>query len=141
MTLRDQPLAAIWLYCRDLERSAAFYGDALGLRPLADGHFDAGGVRISLHPSLGRPVEPQGSFLVFIVEAVDEAYEELLGHGVHFDAPPAEQEFGRAASFRDPDGHELWIWQPPAEDDERFPTVEALVTHYRELLPRLRGGA
>jgi catechol 2,3-dioxygenase-like lactoylglutathione lyase family enzyme len=133
-----EPLAAIWLVCRDVGRSISFYRDTLGLEQLADEHFDAGGIRLSLHPQMGDgDLPPRGSFLVFVVDDVDARYDELRARGVEFAAPPAEEPFGRAVEFRDPDGHVLWLWQLPAEDDPRRAAVEPHARHHSLLIARL----
>jgi catechol 2,3-dioxygenase-like lactoylglutathione lyase family enzyme len=134
-----EPLAAIWLICSDVERSVVWYRDVLGLTQLEGEHFDAGGIRISLHPRMQEDdLPPRGSFLVFIVEDVDARYEELHGRGVECAGPPAEEPFGRAVELRDPDGHVLWLWQLPDEDDPRCARVKPHARHYEKLMASLR---
>ena len=133
-----EPLAAIWLICADVEHSIAWYRDVLGLTQLEGAHFDAGGVRLSLHPVTGEgEVRSGGFFLVFVVDDVDSRYAELSGRGIEFVAPPGEEPFGRAAEFRDPDGHPLWLWQLPAEDDPRRARVGPHARHHSLLVARL----
>ncbi|MFQ5951384.1 MAG: VOC family protein [Candidatus Geothermarchaeales archaeon] len=141
MLLGKYPLAAVWLYCGDVERSVAFYRDVLGL-PLLDqhggtAHFDGGGIRLSLHPTEDGDVPPRGSFFVFVIETdIDEVYDELKQRGVVFEGPLKNEEFGRATSFRDPDGHQLFIWQPPPREDPRYAMVAPLVRHYESVATR-----
>lgn len=142
MLLGKHAMATIWLYCRDAERSKAFYRDVLGL-PLFDehggtAHFDGGGIRLSLHPAREEELPPQGSFLVFeIPKGIDRVYEELARRGVKFKDPLEEAEFGQVAGFLDPDGHQVFIWQPPGPDDPRYPMVAPLVRHYESVVSRL----
>lgn len=136
-------MAAIWLYSRDVKKSAAFYEGVLGLRKIDEhggtAHFDAGGIRVSLHPSSPDNLPARGSFLVFIIPSdIDRVYFELKERGAEFKGPLREEEFGRAAFFHDPDGHELWIWQPPALGDKRNTMVAPLVDHYTSVAERLR---
>ena len=137
-------MSTVWLYVRDPEKSKAFYRDALGLRPFDEHsgtvHFDAGNIRLSLHPwGKTRPKPAAGSFLVFYVEhGIDRVYCELRRRGVRFREPLREAPFGRVAGFVDPDGHEISIWQPPQKGSRRYRSVEPLVRQYERLAARLR---
>lgn len=142
MLLGKYALATVWLYCRDLKESIAFYRDRLGLRLFDEhggtAHFDAGGIRLSLHLPEGEHGPPRGSFLVFLIpNGIEAVHSELIRRGVRFEGPLAEAPFGQVASFRDPDGHLLYIWQPPKPDDSRFPMVAPLVEHYQSVSARL----
>jgi catechol 2,3-dioxygenase-like lactoylglutathione lyase family enzyme len=138
MSLGNYPMAAIWLYCRDVKASSAFYEGTLGLPKIDEhgdtAHFNAGGIRLSLHPTSAKSAFNEEFFLVFdIPKDIDRVYTELDKRGVRFDGPLKEEAFGRAASFRDPDGHQIFIWQPPAPGDSRYPMVARLVSHYDSL--------
>ena len=94
-------------------------------------HFDAGGIRLSLHPADSEDLPPRGSFLVFLIpHGVDVVYGELEERGVEFAGPLEEHEYGRTAEFKDPDGHTLAIWQPTSRGDSRYGSVAALVAHF-----------
>ncbi len=142
MLLGKYPLATLWLYCRDVASSVAFYRDVLQL-PLLDehgdkAHFDAGGIRLSLHPASQSDLPPLGSFLVFLIQYdIERVYEELTQRGVRFEGPLKEEEYGRDAWFRDPDGHQIFIWQPPSPEDPRYAMVAPLVSHYSSIVARL----
>jgi catechol 2,3-dioxygenase-like lactoylglutathione lyase family enzyme len=140
MLLGEHPLAAIWLYCADIGRSVAFYRDLLGLPLLEEhsvAHFDAGGIRVSLHPAPEDALPARGSFLVFLIpDGIDELQDLLAERGIVFDGPPRDESWGRATSFRDPDGHELYLWQPPAQDDPRHESVATLLGHYESVAAR-----
>jgi catechol 2,3-dioxygenase-like lactoylglutathione lyase family enzyme len=134
----DAILGAVWLYTGDVERSARFYRDAVGLRHIGGEshaeHFDCRNIRLSLH--LGEPA-PSG-FLVFVVEDARAEYEAMRSRGVRFDSEPHREEFGGlVADFRDPDGHHLFIWQLPGPDDPAYESERPLVEHYRTLAAAL----
>ncbi len=107
----------IFLYARDLERSAAFYGDILGL-PLV---LDQGGCRIfriGRDAFLGvcrcgesRPCSPDGIIVTLVSADVDGWYEQLLAKGVAFETPLcANPTYNIYHCFlRDPDGYQVEI--------------------------------
>lgn len=100
----------------DLERSAAFYGQVLGLDekyrfPTYAG-FECGGVEIGLIPGREKPADPEGPCVDFLVRDVDEAYRALRDRGVRFLEEPHDTPWGsRIAVFTDPDGHLLQLLQ------------------------------
>src|SRR5881628_2669438 len=88
----------VW-YSEDLDRARAFYRDVLGLPLLLDEghviHFDAGTVRLAIHrcpPGESREA-PEG-FLVFGVDDLAAAYEELSKRGAVFLGAPAQRPYG-----------------------------------------------
>ena len=133
-------LGAVWLYAADVPRAVAFYSDTLGLPPLEEpghvAHFDAGGVRLSIHPAKGADVG-SGGFYVFVVEDIAGEMETLAGRGVEFPHGIQQEPFGRIAEFRDPDGHELFLWQLPTEGEAEFEHVRPLIEHCRRLAAAL----
>jgi catechol 2,3-dioxygenase-like lactoylglutathione lyase family enzyme len=118
-----------FLYTRDLERSAAFYGETLGL-PLV---LDQGACRIfrvSRDGFLGvcrcgptRPCSPDGVIVTLVSDDVDGWYDRLEAKGVALEAPPSASIEYRVYHFflRDPDGYQVEIqrfddpaWPKPA---------------------------
>ena len=142
MLLGRHPLAAIWFYCRDVERSLVFYRDMLGL-PVIDehsgtAHLDGGGVRLSLHPEEPDQLPPRGSFVVFpVVDGIEAACVELVRRGVEFSAPLQREAIGRMAALHDPDGHTLFLWEPPSPGDSGEAMVGPLIRHFESLASRL----
>ncbi len=141
MLLGKHLLSTVWLYSKDVAATKRFYVDVLGLPTFDEhggtAHFDGGGVRLSLHP-LEESRKGADGFLVFLVEeGIETVCQELAGRGVVFTQELHEAEFGKVASFRDPDGHSLHVWQPPPPDDPRYPTVASLVRHYESVSRRL----
>ncbi|HMB76121.1 MAG TPA: VOC family protein [Kiloniellaceae bacterium] len=104
-----------FIYCHDLDGSARFYGDTLGLS-LA---LDQGACRIfqvAEGAFLGvcscredRAVAPAGVVLSLVTEDVDGWHERLSAAGVPIEAPPAYSEAFRVYSFfaRDPAGYRV----------------------------------
>jgi predicted enzyme related to lactoylglutathione lyase len=131
----DALLGAIWLYATDVPRTVAFFRDQVGLRPLEeDGqHFDAGNIRLSIHAAREDRPQFDGAFYVFIVKDISSAVEELSTRGVAFEGGVTEEEFGRIAGFRDPDGHEFYLWQIPPKDDPAHGQIRPLAEHYSRL--------
>jgi predicted enzyme related to lactoylglutathione lyase len=135
-------LEGIVLYSEDLERARAFYRDVLGLPLLLDEghviHFDAGTVRLAIHrcpPSEGREA-PEG-FLVFGVDDLAAAHEELRRRGAVFLGPPADRPYGRVAYLHDPEGHEIGLLEEPRRGTEGHRRVAPLVGRYERVIKSL----
>ena len=122
-----QNLGQIALTVRDMERSVAFYRDALGLRFLFApaptlAFLMIGDVRLMLSAPEGDFV-PGGSTVLYLrVADIDAEHEALVERGVAFiDAPhliarmPDHELW--MCFFRDPDGHTLALMS------ERRPSV------------------
>lgn len=112
---------AIWLAVSDLERSAAFYRDTLGLRQIDSNAempgFALGQARLWLRQ---RPAAPEkmpewGALLLPTPEGIEERVRALEARGVSFSAPLADMPLGRLAQFSDPDGHTLCLWEPASD--------------------------
>ncbi len=97
-------LGQIAVAVSDVDRSAAFYRDAVGLQPLFQfpglAFFDCEGVRLML--SASEAVAPQGSFTIYFkVPDIRQAYDALCGRSVQFEGKPHV-----VASLPD---HDLWM--------------------------------
>ena len=118
-----------FLYVTDLERSAAFYGDTLGLALVLDQgacriyRVSADGFLAVCRCSGTRPSSPDGVIVTLVTADVDGWYERLAAKGVAFEGPPsANPKFNIYHCFlRDPDGYQLEIqrfddpaWPDPA---------------------------
>ena len=86
-------IGQIAINAHDVERAAAFYQDALGLKLLFKAgpglaFFDCGGVRLMLT----RPEKPEfdhpGSILYFAVPDIQAAYTKMKEGGVRFEDEP-----------------------------------------------------
>jgi len=149
--IRQFPLAAITFPSRDIEASRRFYKDIIGLEQIEVDeestkskslHFDLGNIRLTLTPMSVAKSEkalsiPPASQLVFVIEnSIDKVYEDLTARGVKFKSKKiVEDASGKSASFADPDGNVIILWQPPRRDTKNFRGVEGIVRHY-ELVSR-----
>lgn len=117
-------LSAVVFFIRDIDRTAAFYGEVLGFDleradspdgPLLTASTDGGGPELVF---LVAPEPPGRSpVVVFGVETgIEQAVEALARHNVEIVAPvgPAP-DGGLSADFLDPDGHVLSYHQPPQD--------------------------
>lgn len=117
---------------RDMQRSLAFYRDALGLAVrFASGDFtflQAGTVTLCLRQIADlAPGGEERVEIVFDVREIHAAYEALQARGVAFRLQPRVVSGDLwAADFRDPDGHVLSIFGPAATRtaDSREPRAD-----------------
>jgi len=104
----------------DTDRAVQFYEGTLGLSlAKRDGDWaevETDGLRIGLN---GR--EPEGAgvdggpVVTFQPDnGLEAAMQELEGKGVDFTAGVSEHPWGRVATFQDPDGNDLQLYEPPA---------------------------
>ena len=81
----------IALTVTDIDRSVAFYRDALGMKLLFQvsgmGFFDCDGIRLMISGS-EKPEEHHGSVVYFKVPDIQRAFETLRGRGVPFEGEP-----------------------------------------------------
>jgi predicted enzyme related to lactoylglutathione lyase len=112
-------VANVWVPVQDIERAGAFYQNTLGFSLIKrDGPWaevDAGGLNIGLN---GR--EPEGTqsnggpVITFQPEAgLNAAVEDLKSKGVQFPAEISEHDWGRVATFKDTEGNDLQLYEPP----------------------------
>lgn len=105
----------VFYYVDDMERSVAFYSNVLGLRLSsrdAVARFDIDGVLFELCPRPeGERLEGAGNArLVLKVQDIAEAAEFLKAKAVGV-SQVRDVENGRLATFNDPDGNEVCLWQ------------------------------
>ena len=100
----------------DQDRAKAFYTETLGFTATADNPTGTNGRWIDIElPGGGAgltlvtwfPSMPPGSLkgLVVEVDDIDTTYERWNDLGVQFTSKPADQKWGRFATFDDPDGN------------------------------------
>lgn len=110
----------ISLQVRDLERSAAFYEQHLGLtrtpagpphavvfdtRPVAFAVRDAApGVDLDANPQLGL-----GVGLWLLASDTQAIHDALVAAGTPITAAPVDGPFGRTFTFADPDGYQITL--------------------------------
>ena len=111
-------LNVVYLYVSDMERSAVFYRDVLGIPLEGDDEWreaSLGGTRFGLHRAReGIGDLSSGTVHVNLeVADLDAAMQRLQQAGVEVEETMRE-EWGAAAKVVDPDGYELYLFQPPA---------------------------
>ncbi len=117
-------VSALVFYVADLDRTAAFYSDVLGLSVERMGEGD----QLFLSADAGHvglvffrdPEAKAGSspVVVFGVDSgIEEAVAALVRHGVEIVTPVSHApDGGLTADFRDPDSYTLSYYQPPVEE-------------------------
>lgn len=113
----------IFLYVSDLAQARAFYEQALGLTVLEEDpgavKYDTGDVVLALNRAsdFGIPLRggrDDSAMVVFHTPDLDATVADLRGRGVSTDEP-LRYEIGATASFYDPDGHCLCLYEPSEE--------------------------
>jgi predicted enzyme related to lactoylglutathione lyase len=113
------PLDHVWFWTSDMDVALGFYGGTLGLSLLARygnewAELDAGPIRLGLHGAEGGV--PAAGTVVFRVEDLDATKAVLAERGVAFDDHLGEVPgVGRYASFSDPDGNTLQLFEYAAD--------------------------
>jgi len=113
-------VANVWVPVKDIERALDFYQNTLGFSVIKrDGSWaevDANGLNVGLN---GR--EPEGAragggpVITFQPESGLEAtVEDLKSKTVEFPAGISEHEWGRVATFKDSEGNDLQLYEPPS---------------------------
>jgi|ERR671916_614554 predicted enzyme related to lactoylglutathione lyase len=112
-------VAVVWMPVRDIDRAKGFYRDTLGLDLIKeDGDWaevDANGLTIGLN---GR--EPEGAHgdggpvVTFQPQAgLDQTVSDLQEKGVEVPAGVSEHPWGRVATFKDSEGNDIQLYEPP----------------------------
>jgi len=125
----------------DLNRSIAFYKDALGADLLVTGrklaYFELGGVWIALNVEESIPrseIYQSYTHIAFTVTSDElQAWEERLrGAGISLEVSrPRHPRDGESVYFRDPDGHLLEL---------HTGSLEQRMSYYRDEMPHMRFG-
>ena len=110
-------VAAVWLPVNDMQRAVSFYGDTLGLDVTEHdsdwSEVDANGVKIGLNGT-ESPSGDGGALIAFQPDGdLDAEVERLRGAGVEFSDGISEHPWGRIVPFKDPDGNDLQLFEPP----------------------------
>jgi catechol 2,3-dioxygenase-like lactoylglutathione lyase family enzyme len=115
------------LVVSDLNRSLRFYSDLVGFSLVDRGANVAvlayGGGRVLLRQLADMsPVDPRVAHLHISVSDVDASYKDLKDRGIEFVHRPRVTSRGEkldlwAATFRDPDGHDVALTQWRARED------------------------
>lgn len=114
--LANAELDAVFIWTHDLKRMKRFYRDLLGLKVTYENpHFvslQGRGASIALHDETRSHAAGDNWFMEFLVEDLDAVVADLARRGVSVD-PIRKERFGRITAFRDPEGNEIGLEEPP----------------------------
>jgi catechol 2,3-dioxygenase-like lactoylglutathione lyase family enzyme len=109
----------------DVERSAAWYRDTLGLEQIGEGGWPEFqlGENVSLYlidlTNVGREFTgPHTAYIALRVPDVGETRAQLEGRGIEFDGDVLDTGVCHMAFFRDPDGNALMLHRRYAPHDQ-----------------------
>ncbi len=115
-----QGVAVVWMPVEDIERAKGFYRDTLGLSiQKEDGPWaevDANGLTIGLNGREPSGAQGEGGPVVtFQTEAgLEETVNDLQSQGVEVPAGISEHPWGRVATFKDTEGNDIQLYEPPS---------------------------
>jgi predicted enzyme related to lactoylglutathione lyase len=112
-------LVFVALRVRDLEASARFYREAIGIPLRVAGGSgeevhreyswtDGAYLHFALFPARAG-AETANVEVAFFVDDLDAAHERAAAAGAEVESEPEEQPWGRTAGYRDPDGNLAWL--------------------------------
>ena len=112
-------IAAVWVPVGEMERAVGFYRDTLGLKVNSTddewADLDANGLRLGLNASESAGSSEGGAVISFQPEGgIDGAVEELKERGVEFVDGISDHPWGRIAPFKDSEGNDLQLYEPPS---------------------------
>ena len=112
-------VANVWVPVKDIERALDFYQNTLNFPVIKqDGpwaEIDANGLNIGLNGREPKGAHGGGPVITSEPEAgLEAAVEGLKGKGVGFPAEISEHEWGRVATFKDSEGNDLQLYEPPS---------------------------
>lgn len=112
-------VAVVWMPVQEIDRAKSFYGNTLGLQiTKEDGDWaevDANGLTLGLNGREPGGTQSEGGPVVtFQTEgSLEETVGELQGKGVEVPAGISEHPWGRLATFKDSEGNDVQIYEPP----------------------------
>jgi len=113
-------IAFIHYGTRDLEQAVEFYQNTLGLKLMFKvdewAEFDVDGQRLALRQVEQWDPQAQAGAMVHLeARPIELVVEVLKNKGVHFAHGIREFPYGKLATFLDPDGNRIGLYQPPDE--------------------------
>jgi catechol 2,3-dioxygenase-like lactoylglutathione lyase family enzyme len=128
----------LFLYVRDMTTARRFYEEILGL-PILEAEdravkYDTGEIILALNLASEYSIPLSGEkdrsqLIVFHVDDLDSTRQALEEKGVSFTGPTERYEIGATATFYDPDGHYLLLYEP-SEESMTWPSGDKI----REIL-------
>ena len=114
-------VATVWMPVEDMDRAVKFYGETLGLTVKNEGEdwseLDANGVMIGLNGREKTHGESTGGAMLTL-QPDGSLYDELVRlteAGVTFVGEVSDHSWGRIATFKDSEGNDLQLFEPPSE--------------------------
>jgi predicted enzyme related to lactoylglutathione lyase len=114
-------VAVVWMPVQDIERAKGFYGNTLGLEITNEeggwAEVDANGLIIGLN---GREPEGAGAeggpVVTFQPKAgLETTLNDLKDQGIEVPAGISEHPWGRVATFKDSEGNNVQLYEPPRD--------------------------
>jgi len=119
-----QKIAFIHYCTENLDRSLKFYRDVLGLKLLVQNEewveFDVGGQRLALRKVDSMPAKleeshPNGAMIWLEANPIEESIALLHKNNINFIKELEIFPYGKTATFTDPDGNLIGLYEPPAK--------------------------
>ncbi len=116
-----QGVSVVWLPVDDMDRAVGFYEGTLGLtvrdRQEQWAEIDAGEVTIGLNARDSESPGGEGGAVVAfrVSDGIDGEVERLSSQGVTFPGGVSDHPWGKVAPFKDPDGNDLQLYEPPSQ--------------------------
>ena len=112
-------IAVVWMPVQDIDRAKNFYSETLGL-PITkeDGDWaevDASGLTIGLNGREPAGAQAEGGPVVTFQpeSSLEDTVSELQNQGVEVPAGISEHPWGRVATFKDSEGNDVQLYEPP----------------------------
>ncbi len=110
---------SVLIWTEDLQRLLPFYRDVLGMKPQMENEgfvaFEAASgsaLALGTHSGVkGRSRDPNRVMVDFQVDDCQAEYERLSKQGVEFLRPPSKDGGATIATFADPDGNVLQLFE------------------------------
>jgi len=110
-------------YCTEnIDRTLKFYSDVMGFKLLVQNdewvEFAIGDQRLALHlvklmPLMPEGSHPNGAMVWLYAKPIEQAIAHLEGNNIKFINKLEEFSYGKTATFTDPDGNLLGLYEPP----------------------------
>ena len=113
-------VATVWVPVSDMQRAIGFYRDTLGLEVEDhDGDWaevSAGGTTIGLNQNEDEGAGVSGGPVIAFSPKGDleETVDGLRSAGVEIAADVSDHPWGRIATFKDSEGNDLQLYEPPS---------------------------
>ena len=112
-------------YCTEnLERALKFYRDVLGLKLLVQNEewieFEVGGQRLALRLVNSMPKKPEGlhsngAMIWLETNPIEKSISLIKNKSINSISDLQSNSYGKTATFKDPDGNLLGLYEPPAK--------------------------